>query len=212
MLGPMRLKVSTNVDDVLLALDRFVAATQDVAATRAANKLMDQAATEGLSVASKVYGLSTRKLNDYLVRKYASRGERVASLAIRGKGLPLSLFNPRPASIGGARRLKGVTVTIKGRTVLIPHSFMAQMASGHVGVFARGAYGGKGAKALTRTGESFGGAFVFGRGRLPINELFTVSAPIIFRNDSVVTAMLARVREQALRVYSAELRFARGGA
>jgi len=114
----------------------------------------------------------------------------------------------------------GVSVSIKGRRVIIPGAFLATTKSGHVGVFARGAYGAKSRRTLRETG-SFG-RFKFGRGErvkranrwgsseLPINELFTFGPVESFSNADVTAAVQDRIEEQAAKVLERNLRFARG--
>ncbi|HEY1283004.1 MAG TPA: phage tail protein [Steroidobacteraceae bacterium] len=194
----MRLSARTNVDQVLRDLDDYVKTAVDVAMPRAVNKLADQAETAGLRKISDIYGVGPRTMEQYVTVDRASAKDLRATINAKGKGFPLTLFNPRQSRLG-------VTVRIKGRTVLIPHAFIARMHNGHVGVFARGAYGARGAQLLT--GEMFG-RFAFGRSRLPINELYTSSPPDALANPDVLDAMQKRVDEQASKVIGQEIRFA----
>lgn len=194
----MRLSTSTNLDQVLADMDDYVATAVGVAMPRALNKLADQAETAGLRKISQVYGIGPRTMEQYVTVDRATTGHPAATINAKGAGFPLYLFNPRQTKLG-------VVVRIKGRSVLVLHAFIARMHNGHVGVFARGAYGGRGA-GLT-TGETFG-RFSYARSRLPINELYTSSPPDALSNADVVAAMQARVDEQSTKVIGQEIRFA----
>ena len=190
-----------------------------LASTRTANRLIERAKTSGFREVARVYGIGPRDFEQYARVTLARDGEVVAEITVSGRGLPVFHFQPRQTR-------KGVTVKIKGRRILIPHAFIARTASGHIGVFARGAYGGKGLGANQRSGQTFG-RFVFGRGSkkvrgfrpgrgakrsgLPINEIYTFAPPDAFSSEQVVEAMEARVDEDFDKVMRGELRFALRG-
>ena len=163
MAGGLALKATTNVDEVLDDLDRYVRAVNGSAIPVALNKLADLAKTAGLRAVSDDYEIGPRTFEKYVSVEVANAGHYRASVRARGGALPLYVFKPTQGA-------GGVTVTIKGKRAFIPHAFLARMPSGHLGVFARGAYGGKGLRQAT--GQSFG-RFQFGERRLPINELYT---------------------------------------
>lgn len=197
----MRLSTSTNIDQVFADMDDYVRDAVQVAIPRALSKLADQAETAGLRKVNEIYRIGPRTFEQY-VSVTPVRGAGTGfelSINTKGKGLPLYLFSPRQTK-------QGVTVSVKGRRFLIPHAFLARMKTGHIGVFARGAYGGRGAQRIT--GENFG-KFVFGRSRLPINEFYTFSPPEAMSNAQVVDAMQARVDEQSGKVIAQEIRFTR---
>lgn len=198
----LRLKVRTNLDEVLGDLDRYVQTISAKAVPRALNKLADQARTAGLRAVNDEYQIGPRAFEKYVVAKLASTLDLEASLTVKGLGLPLHLFDPRQTKAG-------VSVRIKRRRVIIPHAFLARMKSGRVGVFARGAYGGKSGK-LKPSGKRFG-RFLFGRGRLPINELFTFGPAEAFGSEKVSEAMAKRIEEQQSKVLAQEIRAAAQG-
>lgn len=202
------IRATTNVDEVIAKLDDWTATVVQVATTRAVNALIRQARTAGLRRINDIYRIGPRTFEKYATVSLADQGRFEASISVKGKGLPLYLFQPRTVGKPGRRGRKGggVSVNLKGRRFLIPHAFIARMRTGHVGVFARGAYGGKSDK-FEGTGEKFG-RFQFGRNRLSINELFTFSAPGAFSNPDVTEAMEDRVNEQAAAVWAREVRFA----
>lgn len=196
----MRLAVRSNIDQVFGELDRYVDQVETVAVPRALNKLGQQAQTAGFRKVSEIYGIGPRTMEKYATLKFATAQSLEVELTVRGKGFPIYTFSPRQTR-------GGVSVLIKGRRFIIPHTFIARMPSGHVGVFARGAYGGKSTKRIVLTGEEFG-RFAFARRRLPINELYTMSPPDAASNPDVTDAMDERVQEQAAKVLQQEINFA----
>lgn len=207
----MSLRSSSNIDAVLKDLDAWTQGIADVALPRALNKVADQAQVAGLRKVNAIYRVGPRTMEQYLSTRLAKQGNLVVEIAAKGQGFPLYLFQPRQLKgrltrrKGGYRTGGGVSVLIKGRRVLIPHAFIATMKSGHRGVFARGAYGGKG--KIVPTGET-SSRFHFGKKRYSINELFTFGAPQAFSNPDVVDAMNDRAREQMPIVLAQEIRFA----
>ncbi len=195
----MQLAVSTNIDQVFAQMDQFVEQAQAVAVPRALNRLREQAQTAGLREVARVYGVGPRTMERYLTVQLASVRELAATMTVRGVGFPLYAFSPRQTKAG-------VSVQVKGRRLIVPHAFIKRMRNGHIGVYARGAYGAKSGK-LVPNGQTFG-RFRFGKGRLPINELFTTTPPSAFSNDDVTDAMYVRVRDQASKVLAQEVKFA----
>lgn len=194
------LTLSTNADQVIADVGSYIDKVQSVAMPRAINKLIEQAQVAGFRKVNDIYGIGPRAFEQYASVSLAKEGrDFAATINVKGKGLPLVLFKPRKVK-------GGVSVLVKGRRFTIRHAFLATMNNGHTGVFARGAYGGKG-KRVVPTGETFG-RFVFGRTRLSVNELYTFSPPKAFSNVDVIEAMEDRVREQSSKVINQEIRFA----
>ena len=195
----MRLTSRDNLSRVMADIDQFRNSITDVAAPRALNALRDQAQTAGLREIAKVYEIGPRTMEKYVTVKLATGGDLEAEITVKGRGFPLSFFRPVPTD-------RGVRVTVKGRTFVIPHSFMVKRFGQHV--FARGSYGGK--YGGTPTGERFG-RFVFTKGRLPISELWSFAPPDTLNNQQVLDAMDARVEEQGAKVLAREIAAARRG-
>lgn len=197
----MRISARANLPEVFAALDTWVADVTKVAAPRALNKLRDQAETAGLRKLASIYGIGPRTMEKYISTTIAKPGDSQCSIISRGRGFPLMLFNPRVVRGKGG----GVSVQVKsGKRFLIPHAFIATMKSGHQGVFARGSYGGKG--DVVKAGTF--GRFVFGKRRVPISELFTLTPAGAFSNPDVTAAMTDRVAAQLPIVLAQEIRFA----
>lgn len=210
----MKLAMRSNVDEVLRDLDAVILDFKTIAASRTLNTLEGQAQVAGFRKINELYGVGPRTTEQYAVVELASPSNLEATITVKGAGYPLSAFAPRQTK-------RGVSAKIKGVRHLFPGTFMARMPNGHVGVFARGAYAGKGATAIRETGRI--GRFVLGRGKrvrrankwgsseLPINELYTSSPGDTFANDEVFEAMAARVEEQAPIVMARELKAVRRG-
>lgn len=195
----MQISVRSNAAEVLDELDAFVGDTRQ-AMRIAASRLRDQAQTVGLRKINEIYRIGPRTMERFVVVRLEDRADGIAaSISARGKGFPLYLFDPRQTRAG-------VSVSVKGKRFVIPHTFIARMKSGRVGVFARGAYGAKGLRKPS--GKTFG-RFAFGVSRLPINELYTLSPPDALANPDVTEAMAKRVEEQAGKVIKAAMRFGR---
>lgn len=193
------LKATANIDAVFDDLSSKFAAVRDVAIPRTINKVADQAQTAGLRKINDLYKIGPRTMEQYVANTIAIAGRLEATITVKGKGFPLYLFDPRQTKAG-------VSVSVKGRRFIIPGTFIATMPNGHTGIFARGAYGGKGANF--RSAVRTFGRFSFGKGRLPINELYTLSPPDAFGNPEVVQAMQDRVDQQLPVVLQQEISFA----
>lgn len=217
----LRLKTKTNLEDVLASFDRFSEQVRGTALTIAINKLGDQARVAGLRAIRKRYGLTIADIGPYFEFVEASRAPLEYKIVAKGKGFPLALFKPRVVRGKGG----GVSVTLVGRRVLIPHAFIFQGQ-----VFARGSYNANaagsgttgrragrrrkrgireltGRSAFEPTGERFG-RFAYGRHRFPITLLRTTTPPSVLLNPEIVDVMNARIEEQAASVLRNALRFA----
>lgn len=193
----VKVGVSSNVDQVLADLDGYVDDVVKIAAPRALNRLRDQAKTAGFRALADEYDVGPRTMDKYASVTFASPADLRASINVKGSGFPLYAFAPRQTKLG-------VSVKIKGKRVLIKHAFLAKMPNGHIGVFARGAYGAqfrfqKG-RRITKPRDK--------RTELPIRELFTFGPSDAFSNPVVVEAMQSRVDEQMGSVMRQEIRFA----
>lgn len=195
----MKLKLRDNAAQVERDFDKFVEGVIR-AKVRAANTVIAQAERAGFAEIQAVYQIAPKVMSGYASTRLASQGELEASITVKGRGFPLSTFNPRPGP-------KGVTVTIKGRDVLFPHSFMVPSRFGR-NVFARGAYGGKGVSKPS--GDSFG-RFAFSTPRLPINKFYSFAPPDAFSNARVIAAMDDVVANEMPKQLERELKAAGRG-
>ena len=181
-------------------LSRFVRDVQTKATLRAVNKLIDQAETAGLRQVAEIYQVGPRTMEQYASVTLATASNPEASIKVKGRGFPLQVFKP-------IQTKAGVTALVKGKRVLFRHAFMVKRFGTHV--FARGGYGGKGS-GFKGTGQSQG-RFQFGRGRLPIQELFSFGPVEAFSNKDVTQAMMDRVEDQMQSVMAREIEAVRRG-
>lgn len=189
----MRLKFKDNADKVERDLDRLLEGALK-ARVRAINAVLPGVQRAGFAEIASVYQVKSSTMSKYASTQLAGQGSDEASITVKGKGFSLSEFNPRKGA-------KGVTVTIKGRDVLFPHSFMVPSRFGR-NVFARGAYGGKGVSRPS--GESFG-RFHYSIPRLPINKFYSFAPPDAFSNERVVAAMDAEAEARLAKQMEREL-------
>lgn len=219
----VELKGLANLGAQLGALSREL----DLASQRSLRKVAEQGKTAAAREIKDIYGLGTRESGKRLSisRPYSLDGAWAIKLAPAGDARPFPLsmtaFNARVVKPTGKKRVRvridgqwrtitvptggGIAVTIKGKRVIVPHAFLATMASGHRGVFARGAYAGK-SQGFQGSGEAFG-KFQFGAGRKPINEIYTYTMPQAFHNRLVMQATIAKIVEAWPRVMQHELEF-----
>lgn len=189
--GTMKLRITDNLAKVEADLDRLAERIRTVAIPRALNALVPPVQREGFRQIATTYAIPARTMELYASQRLASPGNLQASITVKGRGFPMSLFKP-------VQTKEGVRVTIKGRRILIPHAFMVPRFGQHV--FARGAYG----SVPKPTGQHFG-RFAFGKGRLPIHELWSFSPPSAFANELVTRAMDDEMQARAGRALEREL-------
>jgi len=194
------LGIKSNINECFDDLSQAFENVKDIAMPRALNTLRDQAQVAGLRKVSDIYGIGPRTTEQYVSVTFADATDLEATISVKGRGFTLEAMQPRQTRAG-------VTVTIKGKRILVPHSFMISRFGSHV--FARGSYAGK-SKGTRPTGEAFG-RFTFGKGRLPISELFTFGPVEAFSNPEVTEAMQDRVDEQAPAIIAREIKAAARG-
>lgn len=214
-----RLKLSTNIDELLAQMDALERRIVDVAVPRTLNRLATVAKTECVKAVGEVYGVN-RSVGAYFGVRLASIDDRTSAVTGTGKGWPLTLF----PHVDDRRPGGGVIVTIKGRAIRFPHSFLKSIG-GNLQVWARGSYRGaferagtggntrgvKGNRAtFVPTGERFG-KLAYGRRRFPITLLRSASAPDAISNGAVQDAMSKRIEDEAPAVLARNLKAAARG-
>ena len=165
----------------------------DKAISRALNRATQQGKTFVNREIRRVYNISSKTVNESLSVRY-STGSNLTSMII-AKGSPLSLNHFQAKQITptvttsfdrkgtASSRLtrksrtnaaKGVTAMIKkGETINLPTAFI-QYANGGITVFARGKY------------KSKSEGFEFGKERLPIGKMSTLSIPMMMIQEDVL--------------------------
>ena len=141
---------------------------------RAINFVAAKAKTKASRDIREIYKIRAKDISKAITVKKASRQTLTGFIVATGNPLPLIAF--------GARQTKtGVSVNIMGTRKVVKRAFIATLKSGHRGVFARGQYG--------------DAKFIFGKARLPITELTTVSVPRSFMTDKVLKAMESQISQ-----------------
>lgn len=143
-------EIRLDAREFLDRIDPVYKAAAQKAAIRAANRTVKSVRSRIMKHLGKALGLKRKDLTVKLLYRNASRGNDFARLTIlETKGPPLYLFAPKRTKVQTSRGERlGVTALQDGKRELVRGGFVAEMKSGHVGIFARK-----------------------GEGRLPIREL-----------------------------------------
>jgi len=142
------------------------------------NKLLNKGQTAANKKVREVYNVKAKDLRDRTIIKRATNSRVEGFLIVRGRRMPVVVF--------GARQTKrGVSVLIKrtGGRKLIKSSFLAQMKSGHLGVYQR-----------------------LGNKRLPIKELFTIDIAKMYEVEGS-TILQGMVEREGSKLLKNEMKF-----
>lgn len=162
------------------------------AISRALNRTASQSRTEANRNIRQTYRIGATQVNQGLNIRNSSRTSLTAKIIASGRPISLTAFGAKQESAtttvkfdrkGNLSRVtrktrkrnpaSGVSFEIKkGNPERLPTAFI-QTANGGTTVFARGTYGSP--------------EFNFGKQRLPIAKLTTVSLPLMFANNEVIT-------------------------
>jgi hypothetical protein len=132
------------------------------AVSGAINKTLSKGKTTVKREIRKIYEIKAKDIPVSLTK--AHPGSQQGEIRVEDGMLALIQFKVRPRTVmrkGGRRRIIQATVR-RGKGGAIPHGFIGQMASGHVGVFTR-----------------------VGKTRLPIGERLSIGSPIMASQPSV---------------------------
>lgn len=153
-------KVTSNVDKVLAEFTIVSQGIADKAAVRALNRAADSTRTAGKREVTKIYNVKSRSANEQFAITRAFPGNLRSLVTVRGKPIPLYEFDAKwkQGQPGGT----SVKVRRDGGRKIVPHTFVARMRSGKIGVFERK-----------------------GSGRLPIRMLYSIGLPRMFLNRVV---------------------------
>jgi hypothetical protein len=154
-------------------------AEMDKAIVRAINHVAGTTKTAARREIQSMYKLKAKDINQAFSIVRANSLTKTGSILAKGKRLPLYAFSPKQLK-------KGVRVNVMGERKLIPGAFLATMASGHEGVFARGQYK-KDAfmfrkKRINKTGND-----------LPVSELRTTSIPMALSQDIILKKLSQQI-------------------
>ena len=171
--------IQGDMKEAATALKRVAENLRKKIVVRALRKTTAQAKTETRKAIKDEYKISSRVIGKSITTKTVPSTPPHAEISVQGGPLPMYALNAK-------QQKAGVRVKIKGRTIVVPHAFIATMRSGHTGVFARGSYKG----AVDPTGTF--GNFTFGKPRLPVGELRTFSLPQGFGSKTVMTRVILK--------------------
>lgn len=163
------------------------------AASRAMNRTVSQGRTATNRDIRKIYNISASRINNEINTRNSTSSNLTAMIVAAGAPLSMNNFQAKQEKPQGttsfsrkgvassrlnrrarSNAVKGVTMTIKkGQSVNLPTAFI-QVSNGGITVFARGTYRG--------TSEGF----EFGKPRLPIGKITTLSIPMMMANDTVL--------------------------
>lgn len=164
---------------------------------RAINHTLGKAKTASSKEIRATYNMSAKDVNQTFSLKRAWAKNLEGAVVSQGKPVPLMKFKPSQST-------EGVSVLIrKGSKQMVKGAFIATMASGHVGVFARGTYKGGGGDFNFRHKRirkvqgytKVGGRWQPIQNDLSVNELTTVSVPKALSNRVVVDALARTIEE-----------------
>lgn len=165
----MKISVTSNIRDVLAAMDRYQRDVIEKAVPEALDKMADQAKTNTARNIKKVYKLKVTAVKECLTVAYTKPGGFTSSVIAKGKPVALLKY-------GAKQALKGVSVELNNGRKTIAGAFIATMPNGHKGVFVRDVRG-KHVKVLRNGKASWT--------QLPIKELFGPSVPSSMANAAV---------------------------
>ena len=184
------------------------------ATSRALNRSASSGRTLSNAEIRRKYAISASVLQNVI--KNTNSTSRNLEASIKASGAPLSWnyfgakqqtsagttsFNRRGVASSRLNRrartnaVKGVSATIKkGETVNLPTAFI-QVANGGITVFARG--------------KNLGGGqgFEFGKKRLPIGKITTLSVPMMFANEDTIKPTTAKIIEVLDKRITVELNY-----
>jgi hypothetical protein len=157
------------------ATNRDIRKTYNVSASRINNEIKTRNSSTTNLEAMVVASGAPLSMNNFQAKEDKPKG----TTSFNRKGVASSRLNRRAKS----NAVKGVTMTIrKGKTMNLPTAFI-QLSNGGITVFARGVYKG--------TSEGF----EFGKARLPIGKITTLSIPMMMANDTVLKPVSRELEE-----------------
>ncbi len=144
------------------------------AIVNAVNRAAQGARTDAVKKARERYYVKAKDVRKTIELKRATYENQAAIVRAEGSPLALSKFRITPRQPPARRRKKPVKAKVLrgGGGGEIPGAFVAQMESGHIGVFVRA-----------------------GKPRLPIKEKFGPSVPQMLEHESVTEYVEERARE-----------------
>jgi hypothetical protein len=179
--GPVKIKIDPPDISQWQRLSRGALSPAEFnrALARATNDALNAARTESLRRITTKYTIKRKDLAGYMRMRKATGQNPAAEITFAGPPIPLTNFKVRPGAVQSqnktpvSRRKKLMVEILKGHGFTVEGSFLAQMQSGHLGVFRRA-----------------------GEKRLPIKEAVGPSVAHMVGSDDIIP----RVQERAYQV------------
>lgn len=127
----LSVSIQANPRDMADRIERLATDVRQKVIARALRKAANGSRAETARAIKDEYKISSRVVRKSIKIRTFFKAPPKAEITVKGGPLPIYAFKPRKTAAG-------IKVRIKGRAVLFPHSFIATMRSGHIGVFARG--------------------------------------------------------------------------
>ncbi|GHV50412.1 hypothetical protein FACS1894216_02560 [Synergistales bacterium] len=139
------ISLSLKEEQLRLALDalRRIPKGAEKAIARSVNRALEGARTDAIKTICAEYAIKPSEVRKTFHIIRASAGKLTGQIISAGGPIPLIKFNVKPKKPPNQKdvkigRRRTVVAGVKfGNAVAMPHSFVAQMKSGHIGVFAR---------------------------------------------------------------------------
>ena len=158
----LTVSVESNVKEQLARLESGRRDLEEKAIVRALNRTADNVRAEAVRRIRETYTLKASTVRGQMSIGKAWSGKLEASVSANGRPVPLYEFSAR-----WTPRMKGASFAVKkGSRKTLPHTFIATMKSGKVGVFERK-----------------------GSNRLPIEQKFSIGMPGMFGAKQVQTVL-----------------------
>jgi hypothetical protein len=164
--------------------------------TRAANRAAAGVRTDSVKTVRKEYTVKATTVRKSFKIKKAGNNVLEAAAVSSGSRLPLIDFGARPSKPNGKRT--PVSVQVKKQRKVVKNAFVAQMTSGHVGVFER-------------TGEFGRGNVKNKRGRHSlerIKHISTLSVPSMVSQEQVEEEIEENARKRFSKTLHDEISYA----
>jgi len=177
------ISVKSDMQAIIVGLQNYRNELIDGAVVRALNRTATTVRAEAARDIHEEYaGLKISAIKDRIDIQKATKVTLRTIISVSGRPIPIVEFDARQTAAG-------VTVKVKGARKLLRGAFIATMPSGHIGVFYRRGFAGHRA------------------GRLPIDQVFSISLPTAFSNKKVFDAVVRAAKERFPAALAQEARY-----
>lgn len=170
---------------------RHIPGAAEKAVARAINRAVEGARTDSIKAVCGEYYIKPSDVRKTIHIVRAKPGKLTARVISAGRPIPLIKFKvtPKKPAEAGVKRQTVVAGVKFGSAVAMPHSFIARMKNGHIGVYSRKR----------------------GAGRNPIKQRYSPSAPQMIGNDEVLGYIEKRAHERLDKELRRQIVYMLGG-